>query len=227
MATNIKFDKREDLVKLLKNEESFLLQIFSLESIAIFEEFLTANQIEFVKDFTSLFKPKKNTISLLLDDGAFPDSVNLNTKNKIILYSNKRHLSFIPMKFQLNSSERVIWINDEAKLKCNKNVAVSSIITEIPDIHNYTANSLNYVQSVIIMCLIKEGNFKKLCHEIKTVDPDLDNSFNIKLELNWLCLNRFCKKTGSNYKLSISNETVQKICTKIGFDKILQIQNKR
>ena len=104
----------------------------------------------------------------------------------------------------------------------NKNSSATAVLNKVPDFHKYAAECLNYAQSIVIMCLIKESNFKKICNEIKTVDPSLDNSFSIKLELNWLCLHNYIKKIGNNYKLIISNETVQQICSKVGFEKILQ-----
>lgn len=222
-----KFDQRTNLIDLIKNEESFLLQIYSLESVEIFEEFLKSMKISFKKEFSSVYRPKKNTIYLILDDGSFPDSMNFNEKHRCIFYSNKRNFSFIPFRFSLSEAERIQFIQDKMILESNKTATVSSIINKIPDPFEYSANSLNYSQSVIMMCLIKVGNFLKLCEEVKNVDPELNNSFAIKLELNWLCSYKFCKKIGNSYKITVSNETVRKICDRIGFGKILDFQKIR
>lgn len=96
------FEERENLIDFLNNEKSFKIQIFSLESVEIFEVLLKINRIEYKKDFTTSFKNSR-TVQLLIDDGDLKDE---HANQKLILYSNNRNFDFIPYKFKLSVNEK-------------------------------------------------------------------------------------------------------------------------
>ncbi|ELA42191.1 uncharacterized protein VICG_00834 [Vittaforma corneae ATCC 50505] len=206
------FEERENLVSILRNEKAFRIQVFSFESIEIFEQFLLSKNIKFIKGFTSKAL-SKNEIHLLLNDG----SSVLNAP-RIILYSNMRDFTFIPYKFILSNDEKGSFVKNRFVLKSSsESYSATSLSSNDLDVAGFTADSLNYVQSVIILCMIKECKLKSICKEVQQVDPELRNMFVIKSELNLLCRYKFCTKTGESYKLNISHETVVKVCEKLGF----------
>jgi len=96
------FEKREKLIDFLSNEKSFKIQIFSLESVEIFEVLLKVNRIEYKKGFTTTFKNSR-AVQLLIDDGKLSDE---HANQKLILYSNNRNFDFIPYKFKLSVNEK-------------------------------------------------------------------------------------------------------------------------
>lgn len=215
-SSKIPFEKRENLEELLKKEKSFKLQVYSFESVEIFEEYLKSIGLAYTKTFTSSQIPKR-TIALLLDDGGV-----VTEGNRIILYSNSRNFSFVPCRFILSSKEKEAIVKDRAKIEANKSAPATALLAPALDVEGYVASCLNYVQSVIVMCLLKENTLKGICREAGQIDVELENSFIIKCELNWLCKHKICIKTGEKYRIGICQENVQRICENIGFGKIFQ-----
>lgn len=213
------FSTRKDLQTLLKKEKQFKLQIFSLESVEVFENYLESIGIEYTKAFTSTAVPRKKILLLLDDEGKIPKS------SRMILYSNTRNFSFVPYRFSLNLKEKELFVKSKLLLESNKNSSATSLLLQDLDFSGYAAMSLNYLQSVIVMCLIRESSFKGVCREVSLVDPELQNSLSIKCELNWLCKYKFCIKSGENYKINISHESVSKICDSLGFSSSLVHQS--
>ncbi|KAM0679515.1 hypothetical protein GINT2_002359 [Glugoides intestinalis] len=211
------FSRRKDLQDLLENEKQFKLQVFSLESIEIFEEYLDSIGIEYIKEFTSTVVVPRKKILLLLDDGG-----NIPNSSRMILYANTRNFTFVPYQFCLTLEEKELFVQSKILLESNKHSPVTSMLLNELDFAGYASISLNYLQSIIIMCLIRESSFKGICNEVSLVDPELENSLCIKCELNWLCKYKFCIKSGENYKINISHESVSKICDKLGFSMIFQ-----
>lgn len=206
------FEERENLVSLLRNEKAFRVQVFSFESVEIFEQFLLSRNVKFAKGFASE-APPKSEILLLLNDGSPVPSAP-----RIILYSNMRNFAFIPYKFTLSSNEKANFVQNQFILKSSsESHSATSLLSRDLDIAGFTADSLTYTQSVIILCMTKECKFKDICKEMQQVDPELRNMFVVKSELSLLCRHRFCTKTGESYKLNISHETVVKVCEKLGF----------
>lgn len=205
------FDKRANLTQLLNTEKSFKLQVFSVESVEIFEQFLHSENIQFSKGFTSK-PPPKSKLALLLDDGS-----SIPSYPRIILFSNRRNFSFVPYCFQLSQREKESAVGRKLLLGASKDASLISLLSTDLQIVQFTAGALNYVQSVIILCMLKETKFKRICAEARQVDPELNNGFVILCELNWLSRRRFCTRSGDSYKLDISHEIAMKICENLGF----------
>lgn len=218
------FDSRQNLVDILKKERDFRIQIFSLESIEIFEKFLEFNKISYTKGFTSSFAFKRN-IALLLDDGPI---VNLKENKRIILYSNLRNYKFVPYKFKLSHEEKKDFIKlyripvAKNMLEFCKKSSLASIISKEFEVHQYVSNALSYTQSVIVMCMVKESKFARIFNEVKAVDPSLSNKFVVRCELNYLTKIKICTRAADSYKLAISSQVVQAICKLIGFENMLR-----
>lgn len=224
---------KNNLVKLLKNEQNFKIQIFSFEPIEVFEKFLNLKKINYKKGFTSEnIKNNLNSIVLLLND----DEQKNITFKKVILYSNIRNYSFIPYFFDsindfnnnFNSDNKNISnsdnINNSISISKSNSISnKSSIIrrkNNVIDIVKFSSKSFNYIRSVIILAMIKEKKLKNISKEIKLIDPNLSNIFVIKSELNWLCKYKFCIKSSDVYKLNISQDLVIEICKNLGFNDI-------
>lgn len=218
------FHPRENLLAILKREKSFKIQIFSLESVEMFERFLESNKVSYTKDFTSSFAFKRN-IALLLDDGPIE---NPKGNTRLILYSNLRNYKFVPYKFKLSHEEKKN-ILKSYKIPFSKNMlefckgsSLTSAIAKDLTIHRHALNVLSYAQSIIVMCMVKESKFARIFNEVKTVDPELNNRFVVKCELNYLSKIKICSKVGDSYRLAISNQAVQEICEIIGFESVFQ-----
>lgn len=231
------FESRSNLIEFLLEEKEFKIQIFSLEAIEIFEAFLKFNNILYDKNFSSSFV-SKNKIILLFDDGP----ITLPIENlRIILFSNKRNYSFIPYKFKLEVEEKkriLVYLKQSCsksaefgdinvKKGINENIidlypksTLTSLIINRLDVFSLTSKTSSYIQSVIIMCMIKESKFAKIFREVVNVDSNLKNKFVIKCELNSLLQKKICSKVGDSYKLVISKLSIQKICESIGFKDI-------
>lgn len=224
IASKSPFQPREKLLDILRKEKDFRVQIFSLESIEIFEKFLEFSKISYTKGFTSSFAFKRN-IALLIDDGPI---VNPKENKRIILYSNLRNHKFAPYKFKLSDEEKKNVLKlckvpiAKNMLEFCKRSSLTSIANRDLGIHQYVSNALNYAQSIIVMCMIKESKFARIFNEVKAVDPELNNKFVVRCELNYLTKIKVCTRTANSYKLSISNQTVQAICKLIGFENMLQ-----
>ncbi|KAL6121053.1 hypothetical protein NUSPORA_02092 [Nucleospora cyclopteri] len=215
---SVRFKSLEKLNLIIENEKYFQIQIFSLESIDTFENYLEDNKISFKRCFSSNYEITDNKITILQKDSEnFPVSV----VSRIILYSNERDRRFIPFAFKITEKEKENFISNKSILKANSKLSVASILRKDIDVCNYIAESLSYEQSVIVFCLVRESRFSKLYNEIINVDNSLRNRFLIKLELNGLLQNKIIKKSNNLYKINISKECVQKICEKIGFSQAL------
>lgn len=208
------FSSLKKLIEIVNNEPYFAIQVFTLETVELFESTFEEHQICYSKTFASTFKPRKE-LQVILGD---TDLVNFPAKSRIILYSNKRDSRFIPYKFVLTAEEKALYIEDKQQYEINKNKSLSS--TNLPDInmHEYTAKSLNTLQSVIVFSLIRARKFMDLCREVAGFDNSYSNSFIIRCELNLLIKLGICKRIGKTYRLSISSETVRAICSGMGLE---------
>lgn len=234
MQEEFQFEPRDNLIKLLREEESFKIQVYSLEAIEIFEDFLNSKKIAFSKEFTSTFKGNQKKIALLVCDGHLKES-NCNpskSKQRIILYSNAVNYQFIPYKFVLSQKEKneLIQLKDSHLtsqekrdlIKFNPKSSLTSLVSNYIDASTYVAKSLGYEQSVIVMSMIKEKKLRKIHKEVVAIDPQLDNLFLIRLNLNSLVNMNICTRVRDSYTLSVSKETVKAICTTLGFPDIYQ-----
>lgn len=218
LKLELKYSNLQILLDIIQNEPFFRIQIFSLESIILFEKFLQQNRIQYEKQFTSNYI-KKDTLVVLLNDSELPETI---IGTKLILYSNQRDHRFIPYKFTFTIEEKKKAIKNPHLFEIYKQFTITSVFKNKIDFHKYTADSLNYLQSLIIFCMIRERSFNNLCKEIESVDPSIKNKFLIKCELNELVKLKICKQFGTSYVLNISNETLQFVCEKIGFGKALK-----
>lgn len=226
------FDDRNSLVDLLKGEPCFRIQVFSLESIEVFEDFLHSKKIAFTRGFTSGRESATGDAStgrgtspvmLLLDDGP-PASTLVLAAPRVLLYSNMSNPSFIPYQFMLSLNEKQAILRDRrvpserrALAEARHSGALTAALAEPLDLAAATAGALNYVQSVIVLCLVREGRFKRLCKEVQQVEPGIDSMMWVRAELNWLCKHKFCLKSGNIFKLNISHEAVVKVSERLGF----------
>lgn len=120
------FIDRENLTNLIKTEESFKIQVFTFESIEIFESLLKLNKIQYIKGFTSTYTKSysnSKSILLLIDDELHLD-VSMN--QRIILFSENRHFSFIPYKFKLSVEEKINFYNMIIKDEVQSNGDISN-----------------------------------------------------------------------------------------------------
>lgn len=212
---NLECESLSKLKKIVQDESFFRIQIFSLESVEIFEKFLKG--ITYEKQFSSKLTVSKKLV-LLLRDSELPEELK---SQRIILYSCHRDNRFIPYKFKLNNTEMKSIITDSHISQIYKGSTLTAAISDKLDVYEYTANSLNYIQSLVVFCLIRTSNFKVLCKEIEQVDNSLTNKFIIKCEINSLLKTKIIKKSNNSYSLNISKETIQRICEKLGFGKAL------
>lgn len=213
------FKNRDSLVPLLTTEPHFKIQVFSLESIEIFEDFLHVNRISFVRGFTSSPPVSCSDIALLLSDG--PLLVNIP---RVILYSNIRDFQFIPYQFKLTYLERESILSTRKVTQEQRALAEavhsgSLTRTLAPPLRlsEATAGALSYLQCVIIMCLAKEKRLKYIWKEVRDVDPEIGGLTVIRAELNWLCKHKFCTRSGDIFRLRVSPETVRLVSERIGF----------
>lgn len=224
------FESLERLFELLNSDKPYQIQVFSLESIELFEHALAYGSIDYYKEFTSTYKQfsgskKSNNrkVCLLFDDGDFR---NFSDSVRLILYSNRRDNRFLPYKFILAEHEKEQFLENKSMHAAIKKLPITSVLNKVINLHEYIANSLGYIKCIILFCMLREKKFNKIFQEVVSVDPKLNNKFIVKCELNELIKYKFCKKIGETYQITLSKLTMVKICEKIGFDKALQFYNK-
>ncbi|KAI5169272.1 hypothetical protein PAEPH01_0578 [Pancytospora epiphaga] len=216
MATGVeeyKFTALENLLSVMKSEKSYQIQIFSLESVEVFEKALSTANIKYVKSFTSAYVTKKAVV-LLLKDSPLGD---ISLSSRILYYANLRDSRFVPYKFKITPAEKCRLAGESEASRLHKNTPFTFLSKLKSKITCYGATSFNYVQSVILFCMIREKTFSKLCKEICSVDERLKNKFLIHCELNKLLKLRICKRNGDSYTINLSLETQDKICEALGF----------
>lgn len=214
MKLKINFESLKILKKIITNESFYQIQLFTLESFDLFENWLINNNISYKKMFTSTMCYDSNELLILFKD---TNDFDVYNKSKIILLSNNRDRRFIPYKFTLNENEKNKVVNNIIAFNQNKKLSACSILRKKINISGFIANGLSYIQSIIISCLINESHFDKLFKEIQSIDETINNKFIIKLEINDLLKNKILSKKNSEvYKLNINKETVRQICYKIG-----------
>lgn len=214
----ITFKSLEKLLDIINRERYFKIQVFSLESVEIFTYALSENRIKYNIQFTSSYKDCPG-LTILLKDSEIPEIPN---DLSIILYSNFRDKRFIPYKFDIDIDEKKKIINNDNIFEINKRNSLSFIFGKQIDIHKHTSDSLNYIQSVIVFCMVRKNKLNDLFDEVTSTDENLNNKFVLKCELNSLVKYGICNKKGDNYKLNLSKLTIQNICNKIKFDRVFQ-----
>lgn len=214
MKLKMNFKSLKILKRIITNESFYQIQLFTLESFDLFENWLINNNILYKKMFTSTLCYNNNELIILFKD---TNDFDVYSKSKIILLSNDRDRRFIPYKFILNENEKNKIVNNTIAFNQNKKLSVCSILRKKINISEFIANGLSYIQSIIISCLINESHFDKLFKEIQNIDETINNKFIIKLEINDLLKNKILsKKNPEIYKLNISKETIRQICYKVG-----------
>lgn len=207
------FESIQKLLGIISAEKTFQIQVFSLESIEVFEKALLHESVVYKKAFTSAYV-RGEALTILLKDSEIS---TVPVDAPIILYSNARDARFVPYKFKLTAKEKERILEDSYLCEAYKASALTSIVRSKIDISSYTASSIDYVSSVILFCMVREKRFSRLCNEIRLVDSTLDNRFVIKCGLNSLLKMHLCKKAGSSYTVNVGKDTLEKICEKIGF----------
>ncbi|KAI5150883.1 hypothetical protein ENBRE01_1763 [Enteropsectra breve] len=210
------------LKEMLSSEKNINIQVFSLESIEYLEGFLIFNNFAYKICFTSNIPktiPKKAILVLLQDTTSF----DLPAHPQIILYSNVYDRRFISYSFSITLSEKKKLFSDTFSIEANKSSSLTSLRTNPIDHSKLTASALSTRQALLVFTLTRESAFSKICADIFSVEPSINNSFMIRCDLNSLASMRICKKTGERYALTISKETIEEICAKVGFGKLYRI----
>ncbi|OQS54056.1 hypothetical protein EHP00_1875 [Ecytonucleospora hepatopenaei] len=238
MNVNIGYECLKTLGKILKDEKSFQIQIFTLETLDILEGFLQYKKIKYKKVFVSKYNIEDEELCILLKDNK---NFEIGNHSKVILWSNERDRRFVPYKLVLTESEKERLVLKQLQSKKqdeetenkkeidlkkkfiqNKKLSYCSISRTKIDAATYIANALDYLECVIVFCLVRESKLEKLCYEVKEVNEELTNKTTIKMALNNLVRHKIVTKKGNVYKINVHTQTVQKICEKIGFGKVFQ-----
>lgn len=206
------FESLQTLMEIIAGEEAFQIQIFSLESIELFEKALQYESVTYRKAFTSAYAHGGKLTVLLRDSEVGAVAADA----PVILYSNHRDARFVPYKFKLTQREKERILRDQYLSEAYKASALTSILRNKIDVSDYIASSLDYVSSVILACMAREKKFGRLCKEVSLVDSALDNRFVIRCGLNGLLKMHLCKKTGSSYVVAVGKDTLRRVCERIG-----------
>ncbi|ORD93557.1 hypothetical protein ECANGB1_2009 [Enterospora canceri] len=213
----VSFKNLKTLRKIIKNENEFQIQLYTLESFEMLEGWLEYQKIEYKKAFASSYDPYTVEFTVLFKD---TDKFEVANNSKVILFSNERDRRFVPYKFKLTDDEKQSVLNDRKLYEQNKKLSVCSVMRRKVSAPSFIANNLTYAQCVIVFCLLSETRFNKLLNEIKNVDGDLNNRTNIKLEINELIKHKILTRRNDFCKLNITKETIKEICKRIGLDKV-------
>lgn len=81
-----------------------------------------------------------------------------------------------------------------------------------------TCYCLDNLESTIILTLCSHTRFWDIVENVKKIETTEDNSFRIILCINRLIKYGFIKRIRKNYKLNISEEAVNEICKRIGYN---------
>lgn len=201
----------EKLFEIVKHEKSFKIQVYTIESITIFEEALRKAKVQFSTTFSSKYTASKG-ITIILKDSQIGD---LPKDAKLILYSNIRDRRFIPYKFKIVDEEKEMFFRDKVAYQAAKGKSLSSALSTKIDMHSYTADSLTQLQAMILFVVSRNNKFEDICNELKNIGNTVINSFIIKCELNYLERIGVCKRILNNYKLTITDATIDKIASRI------------
>ncbi|KAF9760945.1 hypothetical protein NGRA_2948 [Nosema granulosis] len=213
------FSSLSTLKEIIKNEKKFRVQIVSFEPLDLFLKFLDQNKYTY-----KLFnKTASNSINIL------QDSEPTDAK-KVILYSNKRDTDYVQIIFNLTREEKQNIIENQIP----KDTNISLLLDTYPyknteelinlatgyslNIPEIMKNSVDYLESVILLCMIRNNKLLDIISNVRQVDSKLDNVFMIRNKILGLVEKKVVVANRDTYKINISHESLKAILERIDFD---------
>lgn len=215
------FQSLSVLKQIIENEKRFRIQIISLEPIDLFLEFLDSASVEY--RLQNISKPSNSSINIQIEKEDVKAS-------RIILYNNRRESDYIQIVFKLTMEEKKRYLEsqvpDRKKLSLLLDTYPYKNTDELKKLAvDYTFNiseimksSFDYLESVILLCMIRNTKLMDIISNIKQVDPNLHNVFMIRNKLTSLTERKVVVCNRDNYKINISFESLKKILARIDFD---------
>lgn len=226
----------ENILKLMKNEKNFKLQILSIESYKTFIEILDLNKIEYTFSYFSDPIISKN-INFIYQNQSIND-FEFPILGKFILFGNSFHFDFIQFCFKLTDEFKENYI----KKKYINEKFISSFVHLIPnynlheleiqlnpkesfitynnyyDINYLENNILNKLEISLLFIIYNHSKLSDICLNLEILNSKYNNSFEILLTINKLIEHSFIKSNNNKYYISISKEFLFKLCKEIGYN---------
>lgn len=210
------FASLDALFRIIQKEQTFRVQIITLESLDVLEAALAERGIEYVRQFSSDIRDS-TCVTLILQDS----DVDVQRAGRHILFSNVFDGSFVQIVFRPTREEKLAVVGDERLVQAYDYKSISELTRMQsntlfrPSMH--FGSELDYFESIVMLVVATRARFHAILDGVREMDAALNNAFVLQMKLNGLVSKQFVLRTGDSYRSNVSEETVRAIGRRAGF----------